>query len=367
MRIAFLVVKNIARGGGIEKYTLELGSRLVKRGHEVTVYSMRHYGEVPDSYLGMRIISVPSLTLPCMQKLSCSAIAAIKSSLGKAFDIMHFHSIAAGSFAWISRLRGQRCVLQMHGIEWQRSRWGTFGSWTLKFLERLSLLQADLCTAVSKTQCDYYANHLGINTHYVPPGASVKPKTKVNEILELGLQHNRYIFFASRLVRDKGAHYLIGAFKRLKTDMKLVIAGDVQGGAGYKSELMDLAGEDPRILFPGFVGGRLLEELFSNAYLYVQPSEIEGLAIALLEAMSYGNCCLVSDIPENLEAIADTGFHFTNKNVDSLAERLNWLLEHRQEVASAGISAKEHVKQHYSWELVTDQIEKLYLSALHNQ
>lgn len=364
MRIAFLVVKNIARGGGIEKYTLELGSRLVKRGHEVTVYSMRHYGKIVSKYMGMNIVPVFSIKKASLQKLSASISAAWRVLLSGGFDIVHLHSVAAGAFGILPRLRGSKTVLQMHGIEWQRTRWGTFGSWTLKFLERLSLLQADLCTAVSKTQCDYYANHLGINTHYVPPGASVKPKTKANEILELGLQPNHYIFFASRIVRDKGAHCLIPALKHLKTDMKLVIAGDAQGEEDYKRELIDLANNDSRILFPGFVEGRLLEELFSNAYFYVQPSLIEGLSIALLEAMSCGNCCLVSDIPENLEAIADTGFHFVNKNVDSLAELLNWLLDHPQEVAIAGIRAKERVRRHYSWDLVTAKMERLYESVL---
>lgn len=364
MKIAFCVLKNITYGGGIEKYTLELGSRLVQRGHQVTVYSMRHYGEVSTSYSGMHIISVPSLIIPCMQKLSCSAIAAVKATLGKAFDIMHFHSIAAGSFAWLPRLRGQRCVLQMHGIEWKRSRWGKAGSKVLKFLEKLALPQADACTAVSKAQCDFFLKHYGVKMQYIPPATNIKLKTKAKEILQLGLKPKNYILFAARLVREKGAHYLIPAFERLNTDMKLVIAGDINGQGNYKTDLLALANGDSRILLPGFVEGRRLEALFSHAYLYVQSSELEGLSIALLEAMSYGNGCLVSDIPENLEAIGDTGFHFISKNVDSLEQQLNWLLRHPQDVAAAGMRAKERVRLHYSWEIVTEQIEDLYRSVL---
>lgn len=364
MKIAFLVVKNITRGGGIEKFTREVGPRLVQRGHSVTVYSMRHYGDVPTNYLGMRIICVPSIPIVSMQKLSSSITAAIRSYLDNGFDILHFHSVAAGSFAWIARLRRQRCVLQMHGLEWKRSRWGTFGSLVLKVLERVALTQAHVCTAVSLTQCDYYAKHFGIEMIYIPTGTDVKPKAKAKRMLELGVEPSRYILFASRLVREKGAHYLIDAFKPLDTDMKLVIVGHAPGEKKYKKDLLELAGKDSRILLTAFVDDQVLEELFSNAYVYVLPSEIEGLSAALLEAMGYGNCCLVSDIPENLEAIGEAGFRFKSKSVNSLQERLDWLINHSQEVTNAGLFARERARKQYSWEYVADKIEDLYLNIL---
>lgn len=367
MRIAFLAVKNIMRGGGIEKYTSELGSRLVQRGHDVTVYTMRHYGDVPEHYLGMRIVSVPSFAAPCLQKLSCSAAAAINSIWKKKYDIVHFHSFAPGAFAWLPRLRGAKCVLQLHSLEWKRKRWGTIGSSIVKILEKLALSQSHIYTAVSRTQCDFYRTHRGIEMQYIPTAADVKPKTEAREIYRLGLEPNEYILFACRLVPEKGAHYLVSAFRQLDTDMKLVIAGDAQGAAEYRKKLIELAGGDPRILFPGFAEGRLIEELFSHCYLYVQPSEVEGLSLSILEAMSYGHCCLVSDIPENLEAIGDVGFHFTNRNIDDLADRLRWLLEHREEVASVNVGAKERIRQYYSWQSISEQIEKLYLSILNGR
>jgi len=367
VRIAFLAVKNIMRGGGIEKYTSELGSRLVQRGHDVTVYTMRHYGDVPEHYLGMRIVSVPSFAAPCLQKLSCSAAAAINSIWKKKYDIVHFHSFAPGAFAWLPRLRGAKCVLQLHSLEWKRKRWGTIGSSIVKILEKLALSQSHIYTAVSRTQCDFYRTHRGIEMQYIPTAADVKPKTEAREIYRLGLEPNEYILFACRLVPEKGAHYLVSAFRQLDTDMKLVIAGDAQGAAEYRKKLIELAGGDPRILFPGFAEGRLIEELFSHCYLYVQPSEVEGLSLSILEAMSYGHCCLVSDIPENLEAIGDVGFHFTNRNIDDLADRLRWLLEHREEVASVNVWAKERIRQYYSWQSISEQIEKLYLSILNGR
>ena len=368
MRIAFLAVKNIIGGGGIEKYTSELGSRLVQRGHEVTVYTMRHYGDVPERYLGMRIVSVPSFAAPCLQKLSCSVTAAINSSLKK-YDIVHFHSFPPGAFAWLPKLRGAKCVLQVHGLglEWKRKRLGTLTWSAVKILEKLALSQSHINTAVSRTQCSFYRTQRGIEMQYIPTAADVKPKTEAREIYRLGLEPNAYILFACRLVPEKGAHYLSSAFRRLDTDMKLVIAGDAQRATEYRKKLFELAGGDPRILFPGFVEGRLLEELFSHCYVYAQPSEAEGLSLSILEAMSYGNCCLVSDIPENLEAIGDSGFHFANKNVDDLADRLRWLLEHSEEVTSVNVGAKERIRQHYSWQSISEQIEKLYLSILNGR
>ena len=367
MRIAFLAVKNIMRGGGIEKYTMELGSRLVQRGHEVTVYTMRHYGDVPECYLGMRIVSVPSFATPCLQKLSCSAAAAINSSWKKKYDIVHFHSFAPGAFALLPRLRGAKCVLQLHSLEWKRKRWGTLGPPIVRILEKLALSQSHILTAVSRTQCDFYRTQRGIEMRYIPTAADVKPKTEAREIYRLGLEPNKYIFYACRLVPEKGVHYLVSAFRRLDTNMKLVIAGDTQRATEYRKKLFELAGGDPRILFPGFVEGRLLEELFSHCYVYAQPSEAEGLSMSILEAMSYGNCCLVSDIQANLEAIGDAGFHFANKNEDDLADKLHWLLEHHEQVEAINVGAKERIRQHYSWKSICEQIEKLYLSILNGQ
>jgi len=367
MKIAFLAVKNIMRGGGIEKYTMELGSRLVQRGHEVTVYTMRHYGDVPERYLGMRIVSVPSFAMPCLQKLSCSAAAAIDSSWKKKYDIVHFHSFAPGAFAWLPRLRGAKCVLQLHSLEWKRKRWGTFGSSVVKVLEKLALSQSHIYTAVSRTQCDFYRKNRDVEMEYIPTAAEVKPKTEAREIYRLGLEPNKYVLFACRLVPEKGAHYLVSAFRRLKTDMKLVIAGDAQGADEYRKKLFDLAEGDPRILFPGFVEGRLIEELFSHCYVYVQPSEVEGLSLSILEAMSYGKCCLVSDILENLEAIGNAGFYFANGNVDELVCRLHWLLQNREQVEAVSVEAKERIRQHYSWQSISEQIEKLYLSILNGR
>ncbi|KPK84462.1 MAG: hypothetical protein AMJ81_05420 [Phycisphaerae bacterium SM23_33] len=197
----------------------------------------------------------------------------------------------------------------------------------------------------------------------IPSGAEVKQPVAAREILRLGLAERSYILYVGRLSEEKGAHHLLSAYRRLATDCRLVLAGP-PCGRRYYGRLRDLAGADQRILFTGPVRGRLLEELFSNARLYVQPSQLEGLSLALLEAMSYGNGCLVSDIPENLEAIGPAGWHFRSGSPDSLAERLGGLLDHREEALAAGQLARTRVQQHYNWDRVTDRLEALYRDLL---
>ncbi|HEY3418198.1 MAG TPA: glycosyltransferase family 4 protein [Armatimonadota bacterium] len=360
MNIAFLVVKHIARGGGIEKYTEELGSRLVQRGHAVRVYSMHHYGDVPRVYHGMRIIPVPCLPLPQLEKLSSSAFAIAHASLSRWADVVHLHHVGPGAFAWFAHLLRKPTLIQYHGLEWKRSRWGKLGSVVLKGLERWSFVVNRHFTAVSEEQCRYFKEQYGVDVRYIPCGTAVQSPTPPQEIHRLGLQPKRYILFASRLVREKGAQYLVPAFRRLDTDCKLVIAGDVPGADDYKQELVNLAGGDPRIIFPGYVEGRLRDELYSHALVYVQPSEIEGLSIALLEAMSYGLCCLVSDIPENLEAIAGHGVTFHNADVADLSRRLQQLLTTEGLPDIIAANATEHIRRQYSWDRITNEFEACY-------
>jgi glycosyltransferase involved in cell wall biosynthesis len=360
MKIAFSVVKNIAKGGGIEKYTEELGSRLVEMGHEVLIYSMRNYGKLISNFKGMKIQYVPCIPLRQMQKLSASQAAGIRLALNNWPDIVHYHSVSPGSTAWMAKMSGKKTLIQMHGLEWKRPRWGKFGNKVHWLLEKWSMFGKPNLTAVSKVQCDYFNKQYGINARYIPCGVTPKNFTNPVQIKKLNLTPRKYILFASRLVRDKGAHYLIPAFRRIKTDFNLVIAGDVPNETQYKKKLLELAGDDNRIIFPGFVEGRLLEELFSNAGLYVQPSEIEGLSIALLEAMSYGIPSLVSDIPENLEAIGDCGMAFKNKNIDDLSEKINFFIKNVNLKNTLSERSIQRVRVFYSWDSIAKEFANYY-------
>ncbi len=364
MRIAYIAVKGMPIGGGVEKVTEELGSRLAGKGHEVTVYSSRDYGTSDGLYKGMHIKTVPSVNAKAFHKLSICLHATLDVMRHCDADLVHVHAVGPSLFSIFPRMRGIPTVVQTHGLEWQRDKWGLIGKTFLRLSDYSVAYFPNKATSVSKVQKTYYEQKFGREVVYIPNGVSPVERVKPNWILEQALLPDRYILFAARLVPEKGAHFLIEAFRGLKTDMKLVIAGDAAHAEPYKARLRSLAGDDPRIIFPGFVTGGPLEELFSNAYLFCLPSTLEGLPVALLDAMNYGNCCVSSDIPENLEALEDYGYTFRNRDAGDLRRVLADLIENPQKVHEKKSPALEHVRRNYSWDTVTDQMEALYLSLL---
>jgi glycosyltransferase involved in cell wall biosynthesis len=366
MKIAYLAVKGMPKGGGVEKVTEEIGSRMVAKGHEVTVYSSRDYGTSSGVYKGMKIKTVPSVNMKELHKLSICYHATLDVMLNNHVDLVHVHAVGPSLFSIFPRMKGIPTVVQTHGLEWKRDKWGPIGKTFLHLSDYSVAYFPSKATAVSKVQKTYYEKRFGREVVYIPNGVSPVERRPAQWILEQGLAPDRYILFAARLVPEKGAHFLIEAFRGVKTDMKLVIAGDAAHSEAYKSRLLSLAGGDQRILFPGFVTGAPLEELFSNAYLFCLPSTLEGLPVALLEAMNYANCCVSSDIPENLEAVEDHGYTFRNRDAGDLRRVLDDLIEHPQKVREKKGPALEHVRKNYSWDTVADQMEKLYLSLLRN-
>ncbi|HTF70525.1 MAG TPA: glycosyltransferase family 4 protein [Edaphobacter sp.] len=359
MKIHFLITKDFFRGGGIETYTREVGRRLASRGHEVTVYSTRGKDKCVGEWEGMRFIWLPSIKPHWAEKTVGVLVAAYKT-LRESPDILHLHSVVAGSLSPLLRFKGAPCIVQMHGIEWLRNRWGRAAKAVLKAMERTSLGSADAITAVSQTQCEYFKRHYDLDCEYISTAADIKDFASPKLICEMGIQPRKYVLFAARLVPEKGAHYLIEAFRRLSTDYSLIIAGEAPASGGYGQQLLDLAKGDERIRFLGRVQGRLLEELFSNAALFAQPSELEGLSIGLIEGMSYGTPCLASDIPENREVVGDAGLLFRNKDVDDLERRLDWVLSNIGATAELAARGRQRVQELFTWERVVDQLEALY-------
>ncbi len=366
MKIAYIAVKGMPIGGGIEKLTEEIGSRMAAKGHAVTVYSSRDYGAVDGLFRGMVIKTVPSVNTKTLHKLSICFNATVDILRRRDADIVHVHAVGPSLFSIFPRLIGIPTVVQTHGLEWKRDKWGFVGQSFFKLADLTAVYFPDRTTSVSRVQRDYYQNKFHRPVVHIPTGVNLVERAAPDWILQRGLTPERYILFAARLVEEKGAHFLIDAFRRLDTDMKLVIAGDAAHADAYKKRLRALAADDPRILFPGFVTGRPLAELFSNAYLFCLPSTLEGLPIALLEAMSYGNCCLASDIPENREAIEHYGYTFRSRDVESLRRQLAALLTQPENVHRMRQTAREHVLRHYSWDAIADRMEALYLELIRN-
>lgn len=363
MKISFIILKGMPFGGGIEKYTEEVGSRLAAKGHDIVVYTMTHYGARSGIYKGMKIETIPTVRNKNLEKMVAAFIATIKS-VREFSDIVHFHAFGPAMFCMIPKLLGRKVVVQGHGIEWQRSRWGFTGKTFLKLTEYPSVKVPHAVTVVSKVQQRYVKETYNRESTFIPTGVNPPTIERPDLIRRYGLEGNDYILFAARLVREKGAHYLIDAFRRLRTNLKLVIAGDAQHEEPYKATLHSLANADSSIRFIGFATGRLLNELFSNAFAFVLPSEIEGLSTALLEAMSYGNCCLASDIPENREALCDHGYYFSSGDVDDLSKKLEFLVHNPAAVEAVKHDAQKYVLENYLWDDIAARFETFYEEIL---
>lgn len=366
MKIVYLLLKGMPAPAGIEKYNEEVGARLVSAGHEIIVYAMPHlYDTAPGEYRGMEVRTIPAMPIRGVEKMAGAAWASLAAGLCRGVDLVHIHAFGPGVFAAIPRLAGRKVVVQGHGIEQRRSRWGRVGRAILALTEKPSVRFPHAVTVVSRVQQEYLRQRYGIESTYIPPGVApprLLPARRITS--ELGLEPCRYLLFAARHVREKGAHTLIRAFRELDTDLRLVIAGDDPYEGAYKAELHDLAGDDPRILFPGFVRDELFDELFSNAWLYVQPSELEGLPITLLEAMAYGAPCLASDIPENREALRDHGFTFRDRDADDLRTVLRGLLDSPEQVEARRGTASEWIQQEFSWDRIAESTLNFYQTVL---
>ena len=248
----------------------------------------------------------PILTSGGLAAVSSSFFAALYSAFGR-YDVVHIHAEGPAFFCWIPKLFGKRVISTIHGLDWAREKWKFgVGSKFIRQGEKNAVKYADEIIVLSKGVQKYFMETYGRETHFIPNGVN-RPEVREAKLItdHFGLEKDSYILFLGRLVPEKGIRYLVEAFKNVKTDKKMVIAGGSSDTDSFMEELKELAKGDDRILFTGFVQGAILGELYSNAYIYTLPSDLEGMPLSLLEAMSYGNCCLVSDIPECAEVVED--------------------------------------------------------------
>lgn len=363
MKIAYIIVRGITNIGGIEKYTYEVAFRLAEKGHKVTIFSIAGYdNKIKDNRVD--VISVPSIPTKSLEKFSATFLASIRLIFNPTLaDIIHFHALGPSMWCFVPRLIGKKTIVQAHGIEWRRSKWGLFGRVFLRISEIPSIILSNAVTAVSKNQKRYIESLYNRKCIYIPTGINISKRQKPYLIKRFGLQGDDYILFCARIVKEKGLHYLIRAYNNLKTDKKLVVAGNSSYDYRYKRFIYELSKNNKNIIFVGVAQGKLLAELYSNCYIYVLPSEIEGMSISLLEAMSYGKVCLVSDIPENVETISGYGITFKNKDIYDLEDKLKGLLLHRDK--RLGILAKEYVIENYTWDSIVTKLESFYKSVLY--
>lgn len=372
-RVVMIGHKRIpSREGGVEIVVEQIAVRLVKRGWTVEAYNRyghhvsgkkydEDYGRKDKKfYKGVRIRIIPTFQTSKLNAIVYSFLGTVRALFGK-FDVFHYHAEGPCVFLWIPKLFGKRVIATIHGLDWQRSKWGNFASKVLKTGEKMAAKYADEVIVLSKNVQQYFLDTYGRETEYIPNGIERPEKREVNLIRDkYQLEKNEYILFLARMVPEKGVHYLLDAFRMVETDKKLVIAGGNSQAVEYMNMIKKMAAMDERVIMTDFVKGLVLEELYSNAYIYVLPSDIEGMAISLLEAMSYGNCCLVSNIPENTEVIENNGVQFEKGSVESLKQQMEYLLKNPDYVELLQNSSADFICKKYDWDHVVEASMKLY-------
>ena len=334
MKIAMIGPKRIpSREGGIDVVVGRLSSELARRGQDVTVYVRKKKGlEVPESWNGVRLKEVFTIDRKSTDALVSSFLATLKALLGH-YDVIHFHALGNTCFLFLTAFTKKKVLVTIHGIDWKRSKFSGLGNQILKFSEKMVVHYADAIITLCDNDHDYFKETYGLETTRIPNGFERFPLRSPNVITEkYGLHREDYILFLARIVPEKGLHYLIKAYRQAGIPQKLVIAGGSGHSEGYYREMQALAGDDPNILFTGFVQGETLAELYSNAYLYVLPSDIEGMPMSLLEALGYGRVCLVSDIREN-RVDPDNSYFFQKADTDDLREKLKEISRNRKSYA----------------------------------
>lgn len=371
LNITMLGHKRIpSREGGIEIVVEELSTRMVKKGHSVTCYNRAGHhvsGKEFDAsslteYKGVKLKSVITINRKGLAAMTSSFFGAICTAFGK-YDVVHFHAEGPCAMLWLPKLFGKRCIATIHGIDWQRAKWGGFASKYIKFGEKVAVKYADEIIVLSEGVQKYFMETYGRKTAFIPNGVN-RPVLRSPKLIKekYGLDKDEYILFLGRLVPEKGITYLIEAFKKVQTDKKLVIAGGSSDTDAFMQELKNLAEDDDRIVFTGFVQGQMLEELYSNAYVYTLPSDLEGMPLSLLEAMSYENCCITSDIAECAEVVEDKALLFKKSDVNDLKEKLQNACDNPDAVKILKDSAADFICDKYNWDDVVKQTLKLYQS-----
>ena len=369
LNIAVFGQKNaLTNEGGVEVVSRELAKGMVELGDNVTCYNRKGHHvsgsafDVPrvDEYKGIKMKYVPIIEVKGLAATTSALFASILSAFGP-YDIVHVHAEGPALFCWIPKLAGKKVICHVHGLDYQRVKWGKMAKQVLLLGERNAVSYSDEMIVLSRGVQRYFEEKYERKTVYIPNAVNRPDKLKADLITDKwNLKENDYILFLGRLVPEKGIEYLIRAYKELDTDKKLVIAGGSSDTDSFVDDMKWLAQDDERILFTGFVDGKLREELYSNAYVYVLPSDVEGMPLSLLEALSYGNCCLVSDIDECAEVVEDHGVIFKRSDIESLRESLNRLLESPEEVSAYKRDAADFVCNKYKWADIVTRVENLY-------
>ena len=359
LRVAFIGGRGmVSKYSGIETYYEEVGKRLVQMGHPVTVYCRSYFTPALATYEGMQLVRLPTFRSKHLETFVHTWLSTVHAMFSGC-DIVHYHAQGPALFSFFPRLVGKKTVVTVQGQDWQRKKWGRVASLTLRLGELASARLPNRTMVVSQALQQRYRTAYGVQATYVPNGSMIRQRVTPSQLPELGLEPDNYILFLGRFSPEKNCRLLIEAYETLDTNAKLVLAGGSSYTNAYVDELRRHQSE--KIVFLDWVYGPALDELLTNAALFVLPSDLEGLSLALLDAMGAAVCVLTSDIPENREVIADTGFTFRPGDATDLARMLQLLLSDPRARVVAGQKAQARVREHYLWPHIATQISHSYV------
>lgn len=366
MKIAMIGQKGIAIGaGGVERHVEEIAKRLVQDGHEVTVYYRDTFIKVNmKEYKGIKLKQIKTFESKSLDAIVYSFKSTIDALIGN-YDVYHYHALGPASLSFIPKLFGKKVVVTVHGLDWQRGKWGKFAKLYLKFGEFICGTFANKLIVVSDNLKKYfikkYKKRNESNTVFIPNGVNHAEKLEAKLIKQYKLEKDSYILFLARLVPEKGAHYLIQAYQKLNIETKLVIAGGSSFTDNYLEELHNIAKKNENILFTGSVSGAILYELYSNCLFYILPSDLEGMPLSILEALSYGKYCLVSDIEENKNVITSEllGTTFIKSNDDDLKNKIKKVVDEKLYLGDEE-NRRRYVEELYNWDNIENETFLVY-------
>jgi glycosyltransferase involved in cell wall biosynthesis len=365
LRIAFIGGRGvISKYSGIESYYEDVGKRLAERGHEITIYCRNYFTPNLKEHNGMKLVRLPTIRSKHLETLIHTFLSTFHV-LTQQYDLVHYHALGPALFSFFPRVLGTKTAVTVQGLDWQRKKWGRIAAAVLRLGEKASVKLPNATMVVSKVLQRRYREMHGIETFYVANGGLLRDRTEPNKILEWRLKPGKYILFLGRFSPEKGCHLLVEAFEHLDEDVTLVMAGAGSYCDDYNRDLRTHASDRIRIL--DWVSGETLDELLTNAMIFVLPSDLEGLSLALLDAMGAGLCVLTSDVPENREVVDGAGFTFRRGNTADLAEQLRFLIANPGLREVAGKMARRRIEEEYQWSKIAEDIERAYFQLLGRQ
>jgi glycosyltransferase involved in cell wall biosynthesis len=362
LRVAFIGGRGVgAKYSGIESFYEEAGRRLADKGHSITAYCRNYFTPPAETFFGMRLVHLPTVRTKHLDTFIHTALSTLHAMTGT-YDIVHYHTLGPALFSFLPRLVGAKTVVTVQGLDWQRKKWGPIAAAVLRQGERAAIRLPNSTVVVSRTLQSYFADRYDASPIFIPNGTMLRESVHSDYLGQWRLDPSNYILFLGRFSPEKNCDLLIGAYEQLQTDVKLVLAGGSSHSDEYVHRLRQHKSQ--RIRFLDWVSGDALEALLTNAMIFVLPSDLEGLSLALLDAMGAGLCVLTSDIPENRELVDGVGFTFRRRDQQDLASML-WLLINDPEMRKrAGRDAQERIRQLYLWPTIVDQIEHEYFRLM---